>query len=196
MSDRLVKSRKVSYRRMKDGTKEDYTLITENTEAFKLHTAERLLRYVDTLLEGIPGDRVDCREHSLQTASRAFRDDADEETVVAALLHDIGVAFAPDSHDRLAAEVLRPYVGWETCWLVQHHGIFQGYYYFHHVGKDREAREKYRGHPAFEKTAAFCEKWDQAAFDPDYDTMPLTAFEPMVQRIFARDPWAARTMEP
>ncbi len=196
MSDRLVKSRKVSYRRMKDGTKEDYTLITENTEAFKLHTAERLLRYVDTLLEGIPGDQVDCREHSLQTASRAFRDDADEETVVAALLHDIGVAFAPDSHDRLAAEVLGPYVGWETCWLVRHHGIFQGYYYFHHVGKDREAREKYRGHPAFEKTAAFCEKWDQAAFDPDYDTMPLTAFEPMVQRIFARDPWAARTMEP
>ncbi len=196
MSDRLVKSRKVSYRRMKDGTKDDYTLITENTEAFKLHTAERLLRYVDTLLEGIPGDQVDCREHSLQTASRAFRDDADEETVVAALLHDIGVAFAPDSHDRLAAEVLRPYVGWETCWLVQHHGIFQGYYYFHHVGKDREAREKYRGHPAFEKTAAFCEKWDQAAFDPDYDTMPLTAFEPMVQRIFAREPWAERTMEP
>ena len=196
MSDQLVQSRKVSYRRMKDGTEEDYTLIMENAEAFKLHTAERLLKYVDTLLEGIPGDQVDCREHSLQTASRAFRDDADEETVVAALLHDIGIAFAPDSHDRLAAEILRPFVGWETCWLVQHHGIFQGYYYFHHVGKDREAREKYRGHPAFEKTAAFCEKWDQAAFDPDYDTMPLTAFEPMVQRIFARDPWAARTMEP
>ena len=196
MSDQLVQSRNVSYRRMKDGTEEDYTLIMENAEAFKLHTAERLLKYVDTLLEGIPGDQVDCREHSLQTASRAFRDDADEETVVAALLHDIGIAFAPDSHDRLAAEILRPFVGWEICWLVQHHGIFQGYYYFHHVGKDREAREKYRGHPAFEKTAAFCEKWDQAAFDPDYDTMPLTAFEPMVQRIFARDPWAARTMEP
>jgi len=196
MSDQLVQSRKVGYRRMKDGTKEDYTLIEENAVAFKLHTAERLLGYVDTLLEGIPGDQVDCREHSLQTASRAFRDEADEETVVAALLHDIGIAFAPDSHDRLAAEILRPFVGWETCWLVQHHGIFQGYYYFHHVGKDREAREKYRGHPAFERTAAFCEKWDQAAFDPDYDTMPLTAFEPMVQRIFARDPWAARTMEP
>ena len=196
MSDQLVQSRKVSYRRMKDGTKEDYTLIEENAEVFKLHTAERLLGYVDTLLEGIPGDQVDCREHSLQTASRAFRDEADEETVVAALLHDIGIAFAPDSHDRLAAEILRPFVGWETCWLVRHHGIFQGYYYFHHVGKDREAREKYRGHPAFERTAAFCEKWDQAAFDPDYDTMPLTAFEPMVQRIFARDPWASRTMEP
>ena len=196
MSDHLAQSRIVSYRRMKDGTKEDYALIEENADTFKLHTAERLLGYVDTLLEGIPGDQVDCREHSLQTASRAFRDEADEETVVAALLHDIGVAFAPDSHDRLAAEILRPYVGWETFWMVQHHGIFQGYYYFHHVGKDREAREKYRGHPAFEKTAAFCEKWDQAAFDPDYDTMPLTAFEPMVQRIFARDPWAARTERP
>ncbi|MCH8991832.1 MAG: HD domain-containing protein [Acidobacteria bacterium] len=122
--------------------------------------------------------------------------EADEETVVAALLHDIGVPFSPDNHDRFAAEILRPYVGWETYWLVQHHGIFQGYYYFHHVGKDRREREKYRGHPVFEKAVEFCEKWDQAAFDPDYDTMPLSAFEPMVQRIFARDPWAARTMKP
>ncbi len=196
MSDQLVQSRKVSYRRMKDGTKEDYTLMAENAETFKLHTADRLLAYVDTLLKGIPGEHVDCREHSLQTASRAFRDDADEETVVAALLHDIGVPFAPDNHDRFAAEILRPYVGWETYWLVQHHGIFQGYYYFHHVGKDRREREKYRGHPVFEKAVKFCEKWDQAAFDPDYDTMPLSAFEPMVQRIFARDPRAARTMKP
>ena len=170
--------------------------MAEHAETFKHHSADRQRAYVNTLLKGIHGEHVDCREHSLQTASRAFRDDADEETVVAALLHDIGVPFAPDSHDRFAAEILRPYVGWETCWLVQHHGIFQGYYYFHHVGKDREAREKYRGHPAFEKTVDFCEKWDQAAFDPDYDTMPLTAFEPMVQRIFARDPWAARTKEP
>ncbi len=196
MSDQLVQSRKVGYRQMQDGTKEDYALMAENAAAFKLETADRVLAYVDTLLEGVPGEQVDCREHSLQTASRAYRDDAGEETVVAALLHDIGVAFSPDNHDRFAAEILRPYVGWQNYWLVRHHGIFQGYFYFHHLGKDRREREKYRGHPAFEKTVAFCEKWDQAAFDPDYDTMPLSAMEPMVQRIFAREPWAARTVGP
>lgn len=196
MPDQLVRSRKVGYRRMQDGTKEDYALMAENAEAFGLHTADRLLRFVDRHLGGIPGEQVDCREHSLQTASRAFRDHADEETVVAALLHDIGVPFAPDNHDRIAGEILRPFVGWDTYWLVRHHGIFQGYYYFHHVGEDRLAREKYRGHPAFEKTVAFCEKWDQAAFDPDYDTMKLSAFAPMVHRIFAREPWAARTRQP
>ena len=130
------------------------------------------------------------------TGKGLSRGGADEETVVAALLHDIGVPFSPDNHDRFAAEILRPYVGWETYWLVQHHGIFQGYYYFHHVGKDRKERERYRGHPVFEKAVEFCEKWDQAAFDPNYDTMPLSAFEPMAQRIFARDPWAARTIKP
>jgi len=186
----------VSYLRMKDGTKEDYAVMGENAVTYQRHTPDRLLTYLDTVLEGIPGEHVDTREHSLQTATRAFRDGADEETVVAALLHDIGVPFASDNHDRFAGEIIRPFVGWDTYWVVRHHGIFQGYYYFHHVGKDREAREKYRGHPAFQQAVDFCEKWDQESFDPAYDTMPLSAFEPMVHRIFARDPWADRTQQP
>ncbi len=196
MSEQAAQSRNASYRRMKDGTKADYVLMAENAAVFTQHTADRVLSYIDTVLAGVPGELVDTREHSLQTATRAFRSEADEETVVAALLHDIGVPFAPDNHDQIAADILRPYVSWETDWVVRHHGIFQGYYYFHHVGKDRDARDKFRGHPAFEKTVSFCEKWDQASFDPDYDTMPLSAFEPMVQRIFARDAWDARTRAP
>ena len=196
MSDPHRQPGKVSYRKMKDGTKADYAFMAENAVVFTRNTPDRLLAYLDTILVGIPGEHVDTREHSLQTATRAHRDGADEETVVAALLHDIGVPFAPANHDQFAAEILRPYVGWETYWMVRHHGVFQGYYYFHHVGGDREAREKYRGHPAFEKTVAFCEDWDQASFDPNYESMPLSAFEPMVQRIFAREPWAARTSEP
>ena len=186
----------VSYLRMKDGTKEDYAVMGENAVAYQRLTPDRLLTYLDTVLEGIPGEHVDTREHSLQTATRAFRDGADEETVVAALLHDIGVPFAVDNHDRFAGEIIRPFVGWETYWVVRHHGIFQGYYYFHHVGKDRNARDTYRGHPAFQQTVEFCEKWDQESFDPAYDTMPLSAFEPMVHRIFAREPWGERTKQP
>lgn len=186
----------VSYQRMEDGTKEDYAVMGENAIAYQRFTPERLLTYMDTVLEGIPGEHVDTREHSLQTASRAHRDGADEETVVAALLHDIGVPFAVDNHDRFAGEIIRPYVGWETYWVVRHHGIFQGYYYFHHIGKDREARAKYRGHPAYQQAVDFCEKWDQESFDPAYDTMPLSAFEPMVHRIFAREPWGERTQQP
>ena len=189
-------SSKVSYLRMKDGTKDDYAMMAENAVAYQRLTPGRLLSYMDTVLEGIPGERVDTREHSLQTASRAFRDGADEEVVVAALLHDIGVPFAVDNHDRFAGEVIRPFVGWETYWVVRHHGIFQGYYYFHHIAKDREAREKYRGHPAFQQAVDFCEKWDQESFDPAYNTMPVSAFEPMVHRIFAREPWGDRTKQP
>ena len=123
------------------------------------------------------GHPVDRFEHSLQTATRAHRDGADEEMIVCALLHDIGDSLAPYNHGPLAAEVLRPYVSEQNAWLVRHHEIFQGYFFFHHIGRDRHERERFRGHPAFQITADFCEKWDQAAFDPNYDTMPLSAFE-------------------
>jgi len=132
------------------------------------------------------GYQVDRYEHSLQTATRAFRDGVDEETVVCALLHDIGDTLAPENHSQLAAAVLRPYISADNHWLIAQHGVFQGYYYFHHVGLDRNERDKFRGHPMFERTAAFCQNWDQPSFDPDYDTMPFAAFEPMVRRLFAR----------
>ena len=105
-----------------------------------------------------------------------------------ALLHDIGDSIAPDNHSALAAAVLRPFVSEENHWLVKHHGVFQGYYFWHHIGGDRDARERYRGHPCFEMTANFCERWDQRAFDPDYETLPLEAFEPAVRRLFAKEP--------
>ena len=114
---------------------------------------------------------------------------ADEETVVVALLHDIGDNLAPENHGEFAASVLRPYISEANYWLVKQHPVFQGYYYYHHVGRDRDERERFRGHPHFEKTQHFCEKWDQMSFDPDYDTMPLSAFEPMVHRLFGKKPF-------
>ncbi len=191
MSDRLAQKRTVSYIRMEDGTAEDYALVKELAKPFIAGTADRVLAYFPQLHHSYEGDKLDRYEHSLQTATRAFRDGADEETVTAALLHDIGDMLAPENHSDFAAALLQPYVSRTTHWIVKHHGIFQGYYYFHHYGKDRNAREQFRGHPAFEKTIEFCSKWDQMAFDPSYDTMPLSAFEPIVRRVFARAPWGA-----
>ncbi len=129
------------------------------------------------------GFAVDRYEHSLQTATRALRGGADEEMIVVALLHDIGDFYVPGNHATISAAILQPYISAENYWLVKHHAIFQGYYYFHHIGGNRDERERFRGHPAFEKTAEFCERWDQTSFDPNYDTLPLETFEPMVRRI-------------
>jgi predicted HD phosphohydrolase len=179
----------VSFTRMDQGTVEDYALLTRLAEEHKQATlADNVLGLLGSMRGPILGFQVDRYEHSLQTATRALRDGADEETVVAALLHDIGDAMAPDNHSEFAAAVLRPYVSERTWWVVKHHGLFQGYYFHHHLGRNRDAREQYRGHPHFPACADFCERWDQAAFDPGYDTLPLEAFEPMVRRLFARQP--------
>lgn len=180
----------VSFTRMEDGTAADYALILREEEKLKAtHFADHVLGLLKAMQGPKLGYRIDRYQHSLQSATRAERDGADEETVVAALLHDIGDTVAPDNHAELAATVLKPYVSHRTWWVVQHHGIFQGYYFWHHIGGDRNAREVYRGHPYFQDCADFCAKWDQTAFDPDYDTAPLGHFEPMVRRLLAREPW-------
>ncbi len=181
-------SRIVSFRQMKDGTKEDYELLDESEKLYALGLADRVLEALGKLdhsLEGYPLSRLG---HSLQCATRALRDNANEEMVVGALLHDIGDELAPYNHAELAASIIRPYVRPEVYWVVHHHGLFQNYYYVHHFGGDRYAREKLRDHPWYPTTVHFCAAWDQSSFDPDYASEPLATFEPMVRRIFARTP--------
>ena len=179
----------VSFTRMADGTREDYELLERFEEEFAAGTADRVLAHLRELSDSVAGYQVDRLEHSLQSATRAYRDGADEEMVVAALLHDIDDLLAPHSHGELAALLLRPYVTEKTYWIVRHHGLFQFFYYAHHLGGDRHARDKYRDHPWYQDAVDFCHRWDQCAFDPDYDTLPLEFFEPMVRRIFAREPF-------
>lgn len=183
---RIMKT--VSFRAMSDGTAEDYALLREHEERHQRGLAERILEHLALLKHGVSGYQVSRYEHSLQTATRAHRDGADEETVVCALLHDIGDVLAPHNHSQFAAAVLRPYVSEKNHWVVAHHGLFQGYYYFHHIGQDRNARERYRHHRYFDDCVRFCERWDQTSFDPDYDTLPVEFFAPMVRRLFAREP--------
>jgi predicted HD phosphohydrolase len=180
---------------MDEGTKDDYILVFEHFKVFERKLADRVLTALKAVKNSYPGEMVDRLVHSLQTATRAHRDGKDEEYVVAALLHDIGDMLATLNHSEYAASILKPYVRPYTYWMIRQHGLFQGYHYFHHFGTDRNARDKHRGHPAFEMCVEFCDKYDQMSFDPNYDTMPIEAFEPMVHRLFAREPWGVHAKE-
>lgn len=186
----------IDFINMADGTREEYELLDRLYRRFTDGLPERLLIHLQLLAGDLMGYKIDRFQHSLQSATRAFRDGADEEMVVAALLHDIGDTISPENHSELAAGVLQPYVSAKTHWIIKHHGVFQGYYYFHHLGGDRNARERFRGHPTFEPCAEFCHRWDQNSFDPDYDSMPLSAFEPALRRVFSRKPFGDHVGEP
>ena len=179
---------KVSFAHMKHGTAEDYRIIGEASAQLGGALADDLLELLQQTERAEMGFKVSRLEHSLQSATHAFRDEQDEETVVSALLHDVGDTIAPYNHDRVAAEILRPYVSERSYWVVRHHGLFQTYYYNHHFNRNRNERDRHRGHPHFQACVDFCEKYDQNAFDPDFDTMPLSAFEPMVRRLFTKSP--------
>jgi predicted HD phosphohydrolase len=184
-----VESETVNFIRMADGTYEEYQFLDRTYQKLNHDLADNVLFQLKQLAGDKMGYKIDRYQHSLQSATRAMRDGADEETVVCTLLHDIGDIFAPENHSELAASILRPYVSEDNYWLVKHHGVFQGYYFFHHIGLNRDEREQFRGHPMFDRTAQFCEKWDQNSFDPNYDTAPIEAFEPMVRRLFAKPPF-------
>ena len=175
----------VDFIHMEDGTREEYELIARCEEGRGAGLADTVLGMLANLAGSTFGYKVDRLTHSLQSATLALRDGADEEQVVCALLHDIGDDFAPHNHGQFAAAILRPYVSDENHWVVAHHGVFQGYYYFHHYGGDRHARDKFKDNPYYGACVRFSERWDQRAFDPDYDTLPLETFEPMLRRLFA-----------
>jgi predicted HD phosphohydrolase len=170
---------------MRDATREDYLLIGRHSLEFFQGLPDRVLTHLRLLAGDTGGYAVDRLTHSLQSATRAQRDGRDEEYVVCALIHDIGDTLASANHAQLAATILEPFVSEQNRWIVEHHGIFQGYYFFHHYGLDRNQRYRFRDHEWFRDCAAFCEKYDQNCFDPEYDTLPLEAFEPALRRVFA-----------
>jgi predicted HD phosphohydrolase len=182
-------SEHVSFIRMADGTRADYELLHGLEQQYVAHTPDRIMAALRRLDDGLAGYRVSRLEHSLQCATRAEADGADVEMVVAALVHDIGDELAPENHSQLAAAIVRPYVRAEVTWVVTMHGLFQQYYYGHHTGIDRHARDAYRDHPWYESCVTFCERWDQTSFDPDYPSHPLEHFEPMLREVFTRRPF-------
>ena len=177
---------RAKFRALTEGTRQDWQLIGGELQRFANKLPDRLIAHLKLLHGDYGGFPVDRLEHCLQTATRAFQAGRDEEYVVCALLHDIGDTLGTYNHADIAAVMVQPFVSEENHWMVEHHDIFQGYYFFHYLGLDRDMREEYRGHPHFEKTEEFCRLFDQAAFDPNLKSMPLTAFEPMIQRVFSR----------
>jgi predicted HD phosphohydrolase len=174
---------------MEDGTKDEYLFLQRREKDDAGHVAALVLRQLQSLHNSYGGYQIDRLQHSLQAATRAHRDGANEEMVVAALVHDIGDCLALYNHGEFAAAILRPYVSEATYWVVKHHGVFQTFYYAHHLGGDRNARDRYRENPHYQEAVDFCHQWDQCSFDPGYETLPLSFFEPMVRRIFSREPF-------
>jgi Predicted HD phosphohydrolase len=178
----------VKFTEMKKGSKEDYELLAEYEKKYVNELPDRILESLKNLDNSVDGYQVSRLEHSLQSATRAEKDGADEEMIVATLLHDIGDSLAPYNHSQLIAAVLRPYVSEKVHWIMLHHGLFQEYYYAHHLGKDRNSRDKFKDHQYYQDAIDFCEKWDQKSFDPNYVSFPLDHFEPMVRRLFSKEP--------
>jgi len=180
----------VKFLQMKDGTKEDYLLLEKHEKKYIEGTADRLIKFMSGLTNTLEGYQITRLEHSLQSATRALNDKANDEMVVATLLHDIGDELAPLNHSEYAAAVLKPYVSEKTYWIIEKHGEFQMYYYAHHLGGNRNQRDKYKGHKYYKETVNFCENWDQKSFDPNFKSLPLKEFEPMVKKIFSRKPYS------
>jgi predicted HD phosphohydrolase len=179
-------NQRASFTQMKDGRPEDWMIVGANAREFNKRLPDRVLAHLGLLKDDFGGYCVDRYEHCLQTATRAHRDGRDDEYVVCALLHDIGDTLGSFNHADIAAAVLRPFVSEQNLFLVEKHAIFQGYYFFEHLGLNKNLRDEYRGHPWFDYTAEFCEKYDQSSFDPGYESMPIEAFEPMVRRVMSK----------
>ena len=176
----------VSFRQMQHGTKADYELLERYEREFATTLPDRVLEAVNALGHSMEGYPVSRLVHSTQSATRALNDGADDDWVVAALVHDVGDLIAPYNHSEIAAAILKPYVRAEVTWVVEQHGLFQSYYYAHHMGGNRHGRDRFKDHPWYGLCESFCAKWDQSSFDPDYPTLPLSAFEPAVRRVFLR----------
>jgi predicted HD phosphohydrolase len=178
----------VSFQRMEDGTREDYEFLDKSEREYALGLPDTILGALGKLDHTLQGYPVSRLEHSLQTATRALRDGADDELVAAALIHDVGDELAPYNHAEIAAGILRPYVRPEVTWIVEQHGLFQSYYYAHHSGGNRNGRDRFRDHPWYQACRDFCANWDQCSFDPRYEWQPLSSFEPLIRKIFTRPP--------
>lgn len=179
---------------MQESTADQWQVIAEDFKQYASRLPDRVLAHLRLLDGDYGGFAIDRLAHSLQTATRAHRDGKDEEYVICALLHDIGDTLGSFNHPDIAAAILKPFVSAENFEMVEKHGIFQAYYFFHHLGMDRNLRDKFKGQPIYERTLEFCEKYDAPAFDPAYASLPLSFFEPMLRRVMAKPKTTIYTM--
>jgi len=178
----------VSFTRMQDGTKEDYELLETLEQTYVKGLPERIEATLKNLETSFSGYQISRLEHSLQSATRAHRDERSVDYVVAALVHDIGDELAPYSHSEMAASILRPFVSEKLYWIIKTHGVFQMYYYGDQCGLDKNTRDRFRDNPWFDDAVEFCERYDENCFDPDYESESLDFFRPLLHEVFSRKP--------
>ena len=176
----------VNFIRMEDGSREEYEFLDRMEDEYKAGLPDRILDSLRKLEHSLSGYRISRLEHSMQGATRASRAGEPDEMIIAVLLHDIGDDLAPYSHSEMAAAILRPFVSEKIYWIIKHHGVFQMYYYAHHCGGDRNAREMFKDNPWYQDAVDFCHNYDQNCFDPDYDSEPLEFFDPILHRVLSQ----------
>ena len=174
------------FKSLSTSSAEDWQHICDETRRFFAGLPDRILAHLRLLDSDYGGFPVDRLQHSLQTAELAASAGCDDEYVVCALLHDIGDTLGSANHPDVAAAILYPYVTEANHWMIKHHGIFQGYNFFHHLGMDRNMRDAYRGTPFYDQTEEFIAKYDDPAFDADKPRLDLSLFEGAVRRVFAK----------
>ena len=177
-----------TFTRMDESTAEQWAVIGSEHMKNQGRVADRVLMLLESLSDIVDGFSTDQLTHCLQTATLAERAGADDEVVVAALCHDVGKAISTANHPRIAAEILKPYVRDDVYKMILVHQDFEGMHYFDRVGLDPMMRNRHKGHQYYESAERFADEWDQKAFDPDYDHLPLEHFEPMVREVFSRPP--------
>lgn len=175
-----------TFKSLSTSTADDWAVICDEHRRFFAGLPDRILAHLRLLDSDYGGFPVDRLQHSLQTAELAASDGRDEEYIVCALLHDIGDTLGSANHPDVAAAILFPYVSEANHWMIKHHGIFQGYNFFHHLGMDRHMRERYRDSPYYDYTAEFIAKYDDPAFDAARPRLELDLFAPMLRRVFAK----------
>ena len=176
---------RANFKSFGESTKQDWDNIMVQLQVTQSRVADHIIKQLDYLRHDFGGFPVNRLEHCLQTATLAQRDGRDDEYILCALIHDIGDNLSPYNHASVAAAILHPVVSPANHWLVEHHGIFQGYYFWQHIGLDKDARDKFRDNQYFDYTAEFCAKYDQVAFDADYKSEPLEHFVPLIRQFFA-----------
>jgi predicted HD phosphohydrolase len=184
VSDQLDTAPRAAFTTFEESTKDDWMLIASQFPTTQAMAGENIIEQLRMLERDHGGFPVSRLEHSLQTASRAENDGRDEEYVLCALLHDIGDTLSPYNHPSIAAGIVKPFVSEANHWMVEHHGIFQGYYFWHHLGMDRNTRDRYADSPYYDYTEEFCAKYDQTAFDAEYVSAPLEHYLPLIRQYF------------
>ena len=180
----LVEPPRASFTSFEESTKDDWSLIMSQRGELEGSLPDRILEQMEHLRNDYGGFPVDRLEHSVQTATRAEKDGRDDEYILCALLHDVGDPLAPFNHPEIAAAIVKPFVSEANHWMVEHHGIFQGYYFWHHIGLNRNTRDRFSNHQHYDRCEEFCAEYDGPAFDPNYQSNPIEHYEPLIRDFF------------